>query len=444
MISFGHRIEPLVDDYLIDTMTGMRFVSNTPQNRGKVICFENVWEGAGSLGLTAFEDEENIKLYYRGYPRHKSDDESSFQTSCISVSAKGDGLHFVPYPVNEIDYRGVTENNIVKMDSICHNFAPFYDTNPNCHADERYKAIGGKKQDGGIFVFVSADGIHWKPLVDHAVITKGAFDSMNMAFWDDCAKLYRCYSRYYDNSIRAIQSCVSSDFIHWDAPIHNRYEDGITDQLYTNATRTIPGAEHILISLPMRYNPTRKKVPEHGGSDHWSFDGASDMILMTSRDGVFWDRTLKDAWLAGSTYLHEWTERNFITCGGIIQRKDEFLFYIEKNYRWEDCGIWAYSVPKYRFMSLYADSTEGQMVTKLLAFDSDDIYLNFSTSACGYVVVQVLDEDGNVRYISDELYGNEISAPLHIEGLKGTVGRMVFRLKEANLYAIGSDMNKII
>ena len=40
--------------------------------------------------------------------------------------------------------------------------------------------------------------------------------------------------------------------------------------------------------------------------------------------------------------------------------------------------------------------------------------MNFSTSACGYVVVQVLDEDGNVRYISDELYGNEIREEIKV------------------------------
>ena len=86
MIPLGHRIEPLVDSYLIDTLTGLRFVGTTPQRRGKAISFENLWEGAGSLGLTVLEDEENIKLYYRGYPRQKSDDESSLQTSCLSVS----------------------------------------------------------------------------------------------------------------------------------------------------------------------------------------------------------------------------------------------------------------------------------------------------------------------------------------------------------------------
>lgn len=452
MISFGHRIEPFVDNYLIDSLSDIRLVGNTPQNRGKVIGFDAIWEGPGSLGMTVFEDEENIKLYYRGFPDLKGQDDTSvMQTSCLSISEKGDGLTFTPAAVNEIDYAGVKENNIVKMDTCCHNFAPFYDTNPACKPEERYKAIGGIIQTGGIWIYSSPDGIHWSPMADHPVITKGAFDSMNMVFWDAHAGLYRCYNRYFDfhgaypetwgGGARAIQSCVSTDFIHWSEPVFNQYEDGITDQLYTNATRPIPGAEHILVSLPMRFHPTRKKVPEHGGGDGWSYNGASDLILMTSRDGVRWDRTLKDAWLAGSTYLHEWTERNFITCGGIIEHGEDFLFYTEKNYRWEDDGLWAYSIPRYRFMSLYADGTGGEMVTKTLNFRTDDIHMNYSTSAYGYVKVTILDEAGAEIFVSDEIFGNELSHKLHVDGLSGKTGTMRIELKEAHLYAIGSDMN---
>ena len=452
VLPFGNRVEPLVDNYLIERMSGLCFRGNTPVNRGKVLGFDEVWEGPGSLGMTVLQDEENIKLYYRGFPALGEDDTSVMQTSCLSVSPIGDGLNFTPVPVNEIDYAGYRENNIVKMDTCCHNFAPFYDTNPNCKPDERYKAIGGIIQTGGIFVYASPDGIHWKQLTDHPVITKGAFDSMNMAFWDSTAGVYRCYNRYFERNAaypeswgrcaRAIQSCVSTDFIHWSEPVANQYEDGITHQLYTNAVRPIPGAEHLLISLPMRFHPTRKKVPEHGGSNDWSYNGASDVVLMTSRDGVFWDRALKDAWLAGSTHLHEWTERNFITCGGIIEHGDDFLIYTEKNYRWDDDGIWAYSIPRYRFLSLYADASGGTMLTKLLDFRMDDIYLNFATSAYGSIVVRVLDMDGNVTFTSEELYGNALSEGLHIEGLAGTVGRLEFELKEAHLYAVGSSMER--
>lgn len=370
------------------------------------------------------------------------------QTSCLLCSQKGDGLHFVPAKVNEIDYGGLRENNIVKMDTCCHNFAPFYDTNPNCKPDERYKAIGGILQVGGIFVYASPDGIHWKQLTEHPVITKGGFDSMNMAFWDGYAGVYRCYNRYFDQTtphpegIRAIQSCISTDFIHWSEPTPNQYIDDITHQLYTNATRPIPGAEHILLSLPMRFHATRKKVPEHGGCNDWSYNGVSDLVLMSSRDGVHWDRTVRDAWLAGSTYKHEWTERNFITCGGFIEHGEDFLFYTEKNYRWEDDGLWAYSIPRYRFVSLYADGEGGQVLSKPMRFQTDTIHLNLATSAYGFVKITILDLAGAPIYTSDEIYGNEISYPLTIEGLAGKFGRMQIELQETHLFAIGSSMDK--
>ncbi len=445
MIPFGNRIEMLVDDYLIAEKSGAVFRLTHPENRGKILGFDEEWEGEGSLAMTVFEDDQNIKCYYRGFPTHEND-ASVLQTSCLAVS--DDGLHFRRCPVNEIDYRGIRENNIVRMGTVCHNFAPFYDGNPDCRPDERYKAIGGTKPVGGIWVFASPDGIHWKELADHPVITRGAFDSMNMAFWDPHARLYRSYSRYMDDSVklpcvphacRAIQSCTSEDFIHWTDPVPNEYEGGLTDQLYTNAARPVPGAEHILISIPMRYQEIRKKYPEYtsGGFSH---NGVSDAVLMTSRDGVHWDRTVRDAWLSGGLYDHEWTQRCFITAGGIIVRGDYFYFYTEQNYMWDDDGIWVYALPKYRLMSLYADGDGGSFRTKPLRFLTDEFFLNYATSAYGYVKVTLYDEAGTELYDSGEIFGNELSHRICCEGLTNRIGSMKVELKEAHLYALGSRM----
>ena len=81
------------------------------------------------------------------------------------------------------------------------------------------------------------------------------------------------------------------------------------------------------------------------------------------------------------------------------------------------------------------------MTTKELAFESDDIYINFSTSAYGYVKVKIVGDDGEEIYASDELFGNDISRRLHADGLAGKTGRMEIELCEADLYAIGSDMS---
>jgi len=465
MISFGNRIEMMVDTYLIAKQSNVGFRINPPKKGPLVYSFTLPWEGPGSLGLSVLEDGESIKLYTRGFPPEGGDDRTPKQACCLATSQ--DGIHFTPYPVNELDVDGYKENNVVLRNVYCHNFAPFYDTNPSCKPDERYKAIGGTNhlRTGGIHVFGSPDGIHWHELADGPVLSEGYQDSLNYAFWDSHAGVYRLYSRYWEDitneftyehfnplaktnpltgehfatgGCRAIQGATSADFVHWTPSVPNQYTDGEgpTHHLYTMSTANVPGAEHHLVCMPMRFSErVRHKVKEMASA------GVSDAVLMTSRDGVNWDRTVKDAWLSGTMYAHEWTQRNFVTtAGSIIERGDEFLFYVEQNYQWPDDGIWLYTLPKYRFMSLYADGNGGSFTTKQLYFESDDVYLNYATSACGHVKVTVVGEMGKVLYESDKIYGNELSHHLHFEGIKGHRGSLIVELCEAHLYAIGSKM----
>ena len=139
---FGHRIEPMTDLYLIEAMEDVRFVGEKPQDMGMVLGFDRPWEKEGSLGLTVFEDQGTVKMYYRGFPTMDSDgDLSHMQAACLATSP--DGIHFTRFPVNRFSYDGITENNIVNMGAFCHNFAGFLDRNPLCPPQERYKAIGG-------------------------------------------------------------------------------------------------------------------------------------------------------------------------------------------------------------------------------------------------------------------------------------------------------------
>lgn len=433
MIEFGSRPELLIDDYLIESKTGAAFVLNHPLEREKVLSFVEPWEGEGSLGQGVFDDDGTVKLYYRGFPTGASD-LSPKQTLCLATSK--DGINFERAKLNLIDYDGITDNDIVKMDMTCHNFAPFLDQNPNCDPSERYKAVGGLITDGGLFVFGSPDGIRWHDLAGKPVITKGAFDSMNTAFYDVNSKIYRCYSRYFDG-VRAIQSCVSEDFLHWSDPLPNSYVGmpELTEHFYTNAARPIPGAEHILVSFPMRFMETRKKLESYPSS------GISDAVFISSRDGVNWNRTFRESWIYAGLDEREWTQRNFITTSGIIDRGGEFSFYVEKRYMWDDCGIWRYSIPRYRFGSLHAGPDGGSFITKPLRFVSDSFHINYSTSAYGGARISVLDENGETIAQSGEIYGNELSREVKFDGIAGRCARLRFDLNDACIYAIGSEMN---
>ncbi|MBO4219362.1 MAG: hypothetical protein J5933_00345 [Clostridia bacterium] len=433
MKEFGKKIELFSDNYIAEKIDGLAFRYYRPECLCKALDFSFPWENAGSLCLTVFEDGETVKMYTRGYPESLTDDES---VSCLYESR--DGLSFSPVTVSEIPYHGIEVNNIVKMGMTCHNFAVFLDSNPSCSPDERYKAVGGTFRTDGLFAYSSPDGIHWRNMAENQVLTDGSFDSMNMAFWDPAAGVYRCYYRYYEKDIRAIASSTSDDFVNWSAPVPNRYAGGIREHLYTNAVRPVPGAEHMLISFPMRYCPERKI----GLTDSFaaSRPGVSDCILMTSRNGNDWSRPCDGPWISGGLDKREWTQRNFITAGGIVCRGDSFYIYVEKHYMWDDCGIWVYSVPRYRFSSLGAGEKQGSFVSGLMRFETPSFFVNFRTSALGYVRFRILDEDGHDMASSEDLWGNEISKEVILPQIEGRTGYIRAEMSEAELYAIGSRM----
>jgi hypothetical protein len=82
-----------------------------------------------------------------------------------------------------VEFGGTRENNIVLSGERSRNFTPFKDANPHCQEDAKYKGFGGTA-DLGLYAFQSPDGIKWKQFGDEPVITEGALDSQNLAFWD--------------------------------------------------------------------------------------------------------------------------------------------------------------------------------------------------------------------------------------------------------------------
>lgn len=98
------------------------------------------------------------------------------------------------------DFRGSKASNIAiasgkigKVNADAGHPAVFKDENPDAPADARHKALIRSNGPHGLLAFKSADGLRWEPMADEPVITAGAFDSQNLAFWDPVRKVYRAY-----------------------------------------------------------------------------------------------------------------------------------------------------------------------------------------------------------------------------------------------------------
>jgi len=438
IVDIGTRLEPFVDAYLIERLDRAELRLTPPVRREIVLTLDRAWEGPASAYFTVFRDGDRTRLYYRGYcPSDLADQ----QVTCCAES--NDGIHFDRPALGLYGFGGNDANNIVYKGVEAHNFAPFRDRNPAVPPDAAYKAVAGVSSK--LYAFASADGLRWRKLSPDPVLTKGAFDSLNVAFWDTQAGLYRCYSRAWTGGgyggVRAIQSATSQDFLHWTDPIPNAYAPGVpVEHFYTNATVPHPGAPHILLSFPKRFLPERTKLAGY------KEPGVSDAVFMTSRDGVSWDRTFREAWLRPGLDQRNWTQRSNMPAWGVVETGDEFSFYVSEHYDWPDNRLRRVTVPRNRIAGIHAGAEGGSCLTRPLRFVGKDLFVNYSTSAGGSVVVELLDPSsapvpGFAAEDFDPLYGDEFDAIVRWKG--GRLGdarvnpvRLRVRLADAELYSI--------
>ena len=159
-VNIGSNRELFVDQYLIGSLDGTTQKLWPPRDEGPVFFFDQPWEGEHCGYVTIIHAGDKYQLYYRGGPTPGKGDGSDDRT-CYAES--DDGIHWTRPNLGFFSWEGNDETNIL-FDTdpmLSHNFAPFYDTNPNCPPDQRYKALAGSEARG-LVAFVSPDGIHWK------------------------------------------------------------------------------------------------------------------------------------------------------------------------------------------------------------------------------------------------------------------------------------------
>jgi hypothetical protein len=441
-IQLGTRLEPFVDTWLLENQENITHRLTPPVKEEIVLVAGAPWESDSSNYYVFVQDEEKVRLYYRGYHTLGYDDASPQQATCYAESV--DGIHFTCPPLGLYEFAGSRQNNIIHEGVQSHNFAPFLDTNPAALPAERYKAVGGLS--GCFHVFASPDGIHWHKWHDEPIIIPGKLDSLNVVFWDESLKLYRCYARYFDTTtgeaVRAIHSLMSLDLLYWSEAQPNRYGEIPLEHFYTNAVVPHPNAPHILLSFPMRFIESRRKIADHPEP------GVSDAVFMSSRDGVNWERGNGGAWIRPGLDQRNWTERNNMTARGIVQTSpQEYSVYLSEHYHSSTNRLRRYSIRRDGFASLHARFTGGSCTTKPLTFTGEQLILNYSTSAAGSIRVEVQDENGialpgYALADMEPLFGDELDAVIRwkqradVSELRGRVVRFYFELREADFFSL--------
>ncbi len=443
-IYIGSRLELFIDSFIIDQLNNTILVLHEPKDEGIVLTFNMPWEGHFSGYTTIIKDSNLFRLYYRG--------SNEKEVTCYAESLNG--IDWDKPNLKICLYDSSFNNNIILNEApFCHNFCPFIDNNPKAPKSEKYKAIAGKKSSG-LFGFKSSDGIHWEKITDKPLITQGSFDSQNVAFWSQTEKTYICYFRTWIKDtipIRTISRSTSIDFINWSNPVKMSFGETPYENLYTNQTHPYYRAPHIYIAIAARFVPDLQVVSDQQALKlkvHKNYyHDCSDIIFMSSRGGINYNRTFMEAFLKPGIGFQNWVSRTNYPALNVVQTDStEMTIYVNQNYSQPQACLRRYALRIDGFSSLKASYKEGDATTKSMIFKGRNLFINFATSAVGKVQIEIQNQHGvtiSGFSLSDSeiLVGNEIKRLVSwknnpdLSSLSGKAIKLKFLLKDANLYS---------
>jgi hypothetical protein len=420
----GNRRELFVDDCLIERMDGSANLQlQKPEPKELVLTADKPWEGNTSAYYTVFADGDKYRMYYRGANwDEKAKKATHREVTCYAEST--DGITWTKPELGLFEFDGSKANNIVWDGAGTHNFTPFLDANPKCPREARYKALAGGR--GGLIAYQSADGIHWKPMRDKPVITRGAFDSQNLAFWDAHIGKYREYHRHF-RVVRDIMTGTSADFLNWTEPKWLDYPSAKPEHLYTNAVQPCPNAPHILVGFPTRFLPAKEQT---------------EPVFMASRDGQTFRRYSEAVIPTSAPKDRDGNRSNYMAWGILQLRPDELSVYAKEAYyagKGSRIRRFAYRVDG--FVALHAGTDGGEVVTRPITFAGSKLVVNYRTARSSHLAIEVIDADGKAIGKSASMAGNDVSAAVAWENdpalaaLAGKPVRLRFTLKDADLFS---------
>jgi hypothetical protein len=485
-IDIGSRRELFVDDFLIDRLSGSAQLRlQHPEPKEIVLTHDEPWEGSGSGYHSIFQDGDRYRMYYKSWqltvtPGKVNTGEHPL-FCCYAES--DDGIHWRKPNLGLHEFRGSKANNIVLLggspgmtDVDPGHPAVFKDENPAASEDARYKAIVRSSGPHGLLALKSPDGIHWSLMSETPVITDGAFDSQNLAFWDAERGEYRAYWRIFTAGvtekgnwkpagIRAIRTATSQDFLHWSAQADLKYTDSPAEELYTNQVKPYPRAPHILLGFPTRYldrgwSDSMKALPESENRE-WRAKAngrygtaITEALFMAGRDGVTFKRWNEAFLRPGIERPGTWNYGQQYVGWHVLETKSAFegapdelsLYATESYWTGKSSALRRYTLRLDGFVSVNASKKGGELVTKPLKFSGDSLAINFSSSAAGGVRVELQNSAGQAipGFALDDcppIFGDALARPVawkaggDVSALAGQPVRLRFVLQDADLFA---------
>ena len=477
----------MVDDYLVEHRDGLELRLHPPRRGEVVFKFDAPWEGTNNNFFRLIRFQGKFLLYYvTAMDTYDGGLKYGGRDTLACVLEGPDGIHWTRPDLGLFAYQGSKHNNIIWTQHKLDNFTPFLDGNPACPPDQRFKATSAGEAKNGLWGFGSADGLHWRHLVEHPIITKGRFDSENNAFWDPLRKQYWCYMRgLHDRAtgreisaaeahlshtpnafVRDILAATSADFLTWSDPRPLHYGDAPDDQLYTNQVEPYYRAPDMFVGFPTRYierelTPAALRSlpdPEHR-QRRMKFSprygtAMTEGLFMTSRDGYTFKRWDEDFIPPGAQQSNNWIYGDGYLSLGLIETAaedptaaPELTCYAYEG-RWKEGEVMRrYTLRIDGFVSYRPTHGQGEFISKPLIFSGQALTLNFATAASGTIRVELQTPEGvplsgHALADCDELFGDTIGRAVtwhdraDLSAYAGRPVRLRVVMHRADLYSL--------
>jgi len=484
-----------VDDYLLKSMSGLKRqyheMKRHPANP--------VWKPPEWIGMPFYvmrDENGKFRLWYQVRTRYQNADGKARRHPTGYIESD-DGLHWRAPKLGIVSAGGSTDNNYCFEKSLEGIFYEPWETDPS----RRYKGLVHFEPDNdktlevfeGYWLYVSADGIHWKPdheapaatsLVSYTLPMSGIGDTSTWR-WDPVLKKYICNTKFvFGGRYRAYGICESDDLIHWSRPQMALYRDELDPegmQFYAHHTFNYESMwlglikNHLVFRDGTR-NPfppsERMKRPKGkrrgGGYKH------SELQLTLSRDGRHFTRCP-----GRLRILPEPKKPTFdmdypsLATGIPIRMGNELWFYYTDRRHVSSPGGRTGPKPHgyYRlllatlrvdgFASVNAGDRPGTLVTRPLTFNGTKLFVNAEVGEGGYVKAALREAHptmktfvprdqrapwgemidpytpANCKPVTGNVFAGRITwrGRDSLQRIPKTSPRLVFELKNAKLYS---------
>jgi len=460
-----------------ETPRGVRLKVEKPRVEAQPILeAKEPWETDYGLHTTVFEDEGHYRLFHAVGVL----DPSGHRIVVLCYAESDDGVEWRKPHLGRVEWNGSKRNNIAYgLDRSLNRSVPtatvFKDT--SAPPDQRYKIIHrGERTDGVKCVFgaTSPDGIDWTAIED-PIIRDYVTDTQIVARYDEEIGRYRGYFRGWTinplsgiHGRRTIAYAETEDFFNWPTPetiVTTDVHDHPGADIYTNAYAVWPDADAHLM-FPAFYEREIDITQVH---------------LMTSRDGVKWERHTRKPLLGGGNPgtsgapRRDWTAGFYAGAGVVSPRPDEFSIAVvpcrrshnnsqtdhpeslQQQYYPSRTGHYAAQVTratwrKDGFVCLEAPE-DGYFATMPFVFEGGRLKLNGWSRYRGGINVELADATNESHSFAetlpgrsfddcDEISGSDVDRTVTWNGesdlsqWQGKLVRLRFKMRRARLYAI--------